>query len=419
VLQVLSSGAAIGRYGPRRFAPSFGAIDIEQTPEGNGQVRVGLWAQDKDLRWVRSTPDTPLAYTRDNWADALEAEASADVEAPPDTEPLLALNARQQEHPGTTGPDAKPLEELDPEFSARQPAPGYPQPLTLVAEGQDTVRLTRATHSQVGEEGQLGVTTQVERVFQRALEQGRKSVVLFIHGFGKSFSDSAAQAYDLRASYPGCEPLLYTWPAGRGGGALTALWGFHDAITSAEAGAAGLAAVLSAFGAASASPRFSGLATVVLARSAGSVALNEALCTHEPGFGGALDGVTRILLSAPLLKQSAFNRRGGLGGLSRTPVVITRNRNDHTLRMADWVDGFGPILGLDDDFDVHHPDAWCLDFTESAWVGRLHDHLLPHINPAQHGLTEWLLTERSAFHPDLPALSGLIAHRRNRVIWPR
>ena len=417
VLQVLSSGAAIGRYGPKRFAPSFGVVEVATGPDHAGTVHITLLAQDKAGTWqVQPTVGT-LHHTATDWKPPVQGEAFADVEANADAEPLFMLSARQKKQPAQADMTRAELEDFDAEVTHHPlDSTSHPQPLCVQAMPPSDLKLTCGTTSLIGDAGHQAVLAQMAATFAQARAHGKSSVVLYIHGFGKTFGHSVAQAYGLRAAYPGCEPLLYTWAAGRSGGAVAALFGIHDAFKAAQTGAAGLAAVLRAWGQVARQPENAALAAVVLARSAGSVALNEALLTGEPGLGGALNGVDRIVLSAPVLKQSAFNRKGGLAGLAGVPVFVTRNQNDRSLRWADLVDGFGPILGMDDDFDVRHPDAWCLDFTASARVDRLHDYMLPDINPAQRALHHWLLTQKGAFDPRDAQFSPHIRSIAGRVV---
>jgi PhoD-like phosphatase/Alpha/beta hydrolase of unknown function (DUF900) len=418
VVQVLSSGAAIGRYGPKRFAPSYGVADVTPNADGSGHVHIALWAEDNHGHWQTQAPAHALAYTPTGWTRAPQAEAFADVPAQADSAALHILNARESRNPGATLLKRSELQDFNAAFAPDPTDSGQlPQALTLHAVADQELELSFSPASLMGASGLAALEQQVQRTFETALDGGKKSVVLFVHGFGKSFADSAAQAYELRASYPDCEPLLYSWFAGAAGGAVAALTGINDALASAQTGANGLATLLRALGATARNPRYAPLAKVVLARSAGSVALNEALRTAEAGFGGELAGVTRVVLSAPLLKTSAFNLRAGLGWLTDIPLVFTRNRHDQTLRLADWVDGFGPILGLDDGFGVRHPNAWCLDFTESAWVGRLHDYLLPDISGAQRSLNQWLLTDTRAFNPGHPELRPHILRSVGREVF--
>ena len=147
---------------------------------------------------------------------------------------------------------------------------------------------------------------------------------------------------------------------------------------------------------------------MVLARSAGCLALEHALERTGVG-GGRLAHVDRIVLSAPLLKDSEYRRHAGLGGLD-LPVVLTRNRNDQTLRFADWIDGVGSLLGVDEEFVPARQRHACLDFSDSAGVGSLHDYLLPHVSPQQHRLHEQLLCQRGFSWSDAVA-EGLVSPR--------
>jgi hypothetical protein len=103
--------------------------------------------------------------------------------------------------------------------------------------------------------------------------------------------------------------------------------------------------------------------------------------------------VDRVVLSAPLLQPSQFRRAQSFAGLNR-PLVVTRNRNDQTLKFANWIDGFGRPLGLDGEFDAPQPLAACADFTACPGVGRLHDYLMLDISEGQRRLNQALLTQR-------------------------
>lgn len=399
VVQVLSSGAAIGSYGPKRFAPCYGVATIPGTWKTGGSVDVRLWSADRQGTWVESPNMAPLPFDANDWTEPLDAEAQSLVDGVADDAPLAVLAARVRTKPfrQTTKVVESDLELLDAVYEdAILPDGRYPEPLLLQAastDAQSSVALEFRGDLFSGEKRTVEITALVYEAFKRAVADKKHSVVLFIHGFGKSFVDSAAQAYSLRAAFPECEPILYSWEAGRSGGVVAALTGVAAARLSAKKGVLSLSTVLTVFGVIAKMDEFNGLVKVIVARSVGSIAMHEALMTVGVSFNGKLDSVDRVVLSAPLLKLEEFNRRQSFAGLN-VPVVVTRNQKDRTLAFANFLDGFGPILGLKDDFEAHSANVICLDFTESKRVGSLHNYLTLNINAKQFRINQMLLTER-------------------------
>lgn len=389
VVQVLSSGAAIGRIGPKRFAPSFGVLEIPPGSSERGEARLSLWAQDKAGQWREDPPTPPLPFDAARWTAPLDAEAASLVDGAADEEPLTILAARVRA--GTVKssvPSPHGLEGLDGVYRNTPLEDGrFPEPLLLRADA-GSATLAFQGNVRYGEQRVAEIEALVREAFVRAVAAQKSSVVLFIHGFGKSFVDAAAQAYQLRASFPACEPILYTWEAGRSGGAVAALIGVSRARQAALQGWRALSTVLGVFNQAAGEPAFASLAKVILVRSAGSLAMHEALM-HG---GGQLGAVDRVVLSAPLLQSEQFEDAHSFGRLNR-PLVVTRNRNDQTLKFAKWI-GSGHPLGLDGDFRAPQPLAVCADFTACPGVGRLHDYLMLDISERQRRLNQALLTQR-------------------------
>lgn len=396
VVQVLSSGAAIDNIGPKRFSPSFGVLEIAPGWTAGGEARLSLWARDKAGVWNVDPPTPSLPFDRARWTAPLQAEAYSLVDGAADPEPLTILAARVRNGPvrATVGP-VDGLEELDAVYGSRPLEDDrYPEPLLLRVDTQAPPARGRATltfqgNAQTGQQRGAEITAVVRDAFTRAVAAQKSSVVLFIHGFGKSFVDAAAQAYQLRATFTACEPILYTWEAGRSGGAVAALTGVPRAQQAAKQGAFALSTVLGAFNLVAGESAFAGLAKVIVARSAGSLAMHEALMRG----GGELGAVDRILLAAPLLHPAQFRQAQSFGGLRR-PLVVTRNRNDQTLKFANWIDGFGHPLGLDADLPSTDAPAVCADFTACPGVGRLHDYLMLAISDRQQQLNQALMTRR-------------------------
>lgn len=397
VVQVLSSGAAIGRYGPKRFAPSYGVVTVPDSWRTAGAVEVRLWAQSRSGGWALDPPMPALPFDAKDWTQPLEAQAQSRVDAAADDQPLAVLAARNRvtAFSGKTTVDLpQGLDGVDAVYRSNPLADShYAEPLHWRVDAGGGARMQGEADMGKPADWPNATARLIQAAFDRALAQpGKTSVVLFIHGFGKSPAMGLAQAYGLRASYPGCEPILYAWEAGRAGGVLAALTGIPRARQGALEGSFALATVLHAFHLVAAQPAYARLARVVLARSAGCLALHHAL--ERMGVDGQrLNHLDRIVLSAPLLRAAEYRRQAGFGGLER-PVIVTRNLHDQTLRFADWFDGPGALLGVEEGFVPARPGHVCLDYSKSPGVGSLHDYLLLRINPRQYRLNAQLLCQR-------------------------
>jgi hypothetical protein len=419
VVQVLSSGAAIGRLGPKRFAPSYGVVTVPAGGAAAGDVTVRLKAQNRAGVWQDDLPmGDPLRFAANNWVEPMDGEAASQVDAAADSEVLTVLCARARTAAYALGganntlENAEGIEGLDWVYEDEPLArTSYVETLELQVQPGAGGSGSKATLAFTGESSTVDhrmdeLDALIGMAIARASAREKKSVVLFIHGFGKSFEASLAQAYGLRQTFPECEPILYSWEAGRAGSVMAALAGVGVARDSAYAGQFGLAQVLKAFGKATAN----GLTKVIVARSAGSIALYRALRHDGTAIDQSLSGVHRIhriLLSAPMLKLSKYDNARSFATL-QVPVVVTRNRNDQTLQFADWIDGFGGMLGLDEGFVGTSPEKICLDFTRSARVGRLHDYLFLKLNDQQMEINRQLMVEK-VFDPHQAVTAGLLS----------
>jgi PhoD-like phosphatase/Alpha/beta hydrolase of unknown function (DUF900) len=392
VVQALSSGAAIGGIGPKRFAPSFGLLRW-QSP---GQISLELFAQNQTGGW-QPTPTVPslrLNAQGSDWAEELKGEAASQVDAIADHQPLAVLCARprDRDYRGTTTIPFSELEQLDAVFRDSAPASGtYPEPLLLASDPKTSFGMSFAGDIQYGNRRTDEIKQLIEQAFKRALARDAKSVVLFIHGFGKSFSQSVAQAYQVRQQFPDCEPILYSWDAGRSSSAASAIGGVSYATTRAEENAFALSSILGYFANICANDQFKNLVKIIVARSAGSLAMDRALrLGHGALHSQIMSSVSRVVLSAPLIKHSVYKNEGGFGGL-KMPVIVTRNKGDQTLHFASRTDGWGDIMGLEETPVLQGLGHVCLDFSTSPGVGRLHDYLLLGVSACQSRVNAELL----------------------------
>ena len=408
VVQVLSSGAAISNIGPKRFAASFGWLDIALPVHQSGQVKGALVSYDRPTaRWVDAAlPD--MDFTARGWTGELAGEAAVGQRElapgmPPDMAPLAVFTMRQRAA-GQQNQDAVTafFEDLSPIDDAYTAGPvnatdgAMPEAILVSVQAKTvTCQLQRLPNSVNGEQRAAEIVALMVHTFRLARAQGKRSVALFVHGLGKSPSAAIDQGYSFRASFEHCEPMVFSWPTGGADGAFSAYFGHANALEAARRQRVGLSAVLTAFGTISSMPEFEGMTKVIVARSLGAVALGECFAGAAENYNHLLKDVHRIVLSAPAIKKEDFTRKRGrppgFYGIE-CPVYVTVNRNDQALKFGDWIDGTGGILGLDDPSRAPFLEgASYLDFSGSAGVGRLHDYLIPRINNTQVAVNESLI----------------------------
>jgi esterase/lipase superfamily enzyme len=232
----------------------------------------------------------------------------------------------------------------------------------------------------------------VRETFERAsaagkAERRKKTVVLFIHGFAKPYASAVMDGYALRARFPDCEPLLFSWPSGRTGGILQAVFGYNGVSNAAVKANLGLSGALVSLGVnakhyATKVNEDEKVSCIILARSMGTLALANAIGNvNQPDYNGHLTHIKRVVLSSPALQNNkqlmSFKWLSGL----TCQKVITVNQNDQTLRFANWLDGTGTPMGIAPPAAVNDASTLYFDFTASGGVGRLHDYLFPRVNP--------------------------------------
>ncbi len=390
IVQLLASGAAIGSIGPKRFAPSYGCLEMAAEADGT-RVDVRLMVQLEGGQWVETPPmGAALHAGRHDWQGALLGEAWDDVQEPADDLPMPVFNARAWAAGATLPCAAGQRNDLNRLF-APVAAEGaqWPDPLVLTHAAGDGFQLHAAAGAANAGDA---VRMQLRAAFERASTGPvPRPVVLFIHGVGKDFGDAVAQGHALRKLY-GCEPVVYAWETARVVDVTSAINALVSVQQAAAAGAVGLANLLAAFGAVARDPAFAQVPAILLARSAGSIALAHALAEVYVDWENALQPVRRMVLSAPLLKWADLRRNRGFKAL-RVPMVITCNQHDRTLRLADFADGFGPMTGLDAVLPVDWPHVSVADFTASPRVGILHDYLLTHLTDHSFELHRRLLSD--------------------------
>ncbi|NRF69012.1 alkaline phosphatase D family protein [Aquincola sp. S2] len=395
VVQALSSGAGLGRLFFHEYPGSFGLVSIDGTAHDASVA----------LRWYAEGHKVPderhLQIADGQWSQVTEGEctneklstdADALLHATIDHEPLAVLSYRARGK--RLRDDDRPLlryDELDAEgyTGALLAVPNlgpdgladWPEALLVAGEGT-SIRL----HRRRSGDGAQDCRDVVLAAFQRALAE-RKSVVFYIHGFGKSFSAALQQACTLRRRFD-CIPILFTWPSGNEGGFLSLLGSFPAAIKAAELCYKGLVGALGDF--LRVANSYQPVPAVLLVRSLGAntlMGLAASALRDEPT--GALE---RLILSAPACPRKQMDWLARF----KCEQVVTVNREDEKLRFAQKQHN-GDFLG-NQPFDASdYPKGVRLvhlDCTDVNGVDESHDYLLRQVNLELHTLNEQLINGR-------------------------
>lgn len=407
VVQVLSSGAGLGRLLLHRYPGGFGSVTIDGTAR-DAVVTVELFTDggttredEQHLTIVGGALHKPVAEGECS-ADALLSDPAgylAHLLVDKHSLPVLAARSLGSAFAGQPSPVVA-LENIDeqaliddvPTTDGQAAASNkgifaadWPTALRVSGEAGgvrlDTLRTGNPS---------VQARDVMDEAFLRAWNQPKPpSVVLFIHGFGKGAAAAITQAAALRERF-GCEVILYTWPTGSGDGLFGALAGLAAAQNAASWTRKSLAATWTTFGRVARVYR-SRVKAVVVARSLGAQALAE---VDEP-LGVESDALARVLLSAPAC-DAALSQRW----LQRPhcEIVVTVNQGDRTLRLADWLHN-GQLLGRAPDVPTA-PGVAYLDCSAVRGVGSSHDYLLRLVDVgAMDALNERLIRGESIdFH---------------------
>jgi hypothetical protein len=383
-LQLLSSGAAISGYGPIRFEPCFGQLIIKNERDKSGEIDIQLLCLDQGL-WRESPPCPKVEFNSSAWKKNYAGEDFGDIPFVMDTQPLSTLTAR------TRTRDTAFIDELVREsLEAFDSGPlqvfqdsirpdNYSDAAWIRSSAKPQVKLVRFNALTDGNSCDQNIRAVIKDAFDRAIERRKKSVVFFIHGLGKTHAQALGQAYSIRSLYPDCEPIAFTWPAGtESNGFLSALNNYQTTLANAAGVALHLQHTLTVF---SDIGQHYPLKKVVLARSAGSIALNQAFAPDSVFLIKHLDS---IILSAPLIKVSDFDRRFGFFRSSPCLVWVTSNSKDSVLSKAEWANWkLGDVLGYAGPIVKQNALFNYVDFSKAIAVNRLHDYIFTPIENAQ------------------------------------
>lgn len=334
IVQVLASGAARGKAW-KAVPGSFVMAEIDLQAGSSKLTRCSSKGEE--------APDT-ARFDDDRWLAAAGGLAEVPDAFPNDPLPLFtAVLRRHGQVPASCAPPA-----LDDLFPDRLPNPRAAEALELRAQGS-SVQLKLSS-------GKPALQALCAQAAAQAVAQGRQALLLFVHAFNKPMATSIEQALDLRTRYPGCEPLLFSWPSGDHAGLIN----FHTAQSNADDGAAALAELLPLFIQAAHS---AGLPSVLFARSLG------ARMALKPVVGAAAAGLGRIVLSAPAVPEAGH--AAALDAMP-CPAFVTINHDDSTLRKLSWS---GPLLGRQGPLSFGQR-ALYIDCTDVDDTGSNHDYFL-------------------------------------------
>lgn len=410
IIQILATPAAIGNVYAKEFPSCYGLLDIDmhgaavacQLVEGDaslgerfrlspGEPAGGRRARFSSTGWMVSADDQPLDGEASEEATWLNIRTL-------DIQPMPVLCSVERK---ATGGDLELeaslgcLDEIDALFKETINAGGGPTnqgALPVAAPEPFFGRVDR-------QQGRFDLCTAPSRLcvmaqaFEAAAER-KTSVVLFIHGVGKTPIDAIDQGYALRALY-GCEPIVFCWPIGVSIGRL------GRAMMTPGKAARGIAAtsgilfdLLREFGKL-AWQEFNAVPSIILARSSGAELLRNALAGGAPNQ--YIGHVRRIVLSSAACSANAFDAKYGnaFNMPDCRPTFVTINQLDRTLRLADWAMS-GTPLGARDPRKLREMSA--VRYLEFQSVGRLHDYLLVRLSKDQLRMNQAMLTA-TTFEP--------------------
>ncbi len=421
VVQVLSSGAALGRLLFHEFPGAFGLLHIEGTAK-DATVEIELTTLNK-----KGAGNRKLQVAGGKWkTPLLEGECTNPQLATDPAEELgQALASRpisvlcyRERGDRCYHEDELPAVDIDAlnidVFVDRLPyvqngVPGWglrdmPEPVTVSsAYPRIAIKRHRGGQSQAERVGQM-----ISDVFGMAMDvdqaagQHYKPVVFFVHGFNKSFAASVQQACELRDRFD-CIPLLYSWPTGAEGGLFSIVGAYTMAAKVADANVKGLAGVLSAF--CDLAGRVPQVPAVLVTRSLGAEALDA--LPYDQHINIDSKALRRVILSAPACSDAPDMLQW-----LKCETVVTVNRNDRTLKYADWLHK-GRLLG-NAPIQPRNPSTVFLDCTDITGVDLAHDYFFPRLNHDLHDLNRQLVGGLPINYPAL-GIAGLKVHHRGQV----
>ncbi len=389
IVQAVSSGAALGNMFLKRFDPCYGVVTVSPDA-GGGAVEVAL----KRLDTLPPTPDNPsvdslrvLRYGRAGWegaipaadGDAVRFEGTASLDRDMS---VLCLRGRTRKFSRTSvalefdGNNFETLYHGDPAETEDEYAE-----VVRFSPAPDGLRM-QALRSYNNSDPQ---TILLREAFEQAQQNGRPAVVLYVHGFGKSFADGVGQGLALSKKYD-VETVPVSWAAGETqdhsgllkllGSVLQGQKAAEDIWTTGR-----LRNAVLAFG--QVGMDYSKIRKVIVVRSLGALPFFGAMSTfrsptglHDYGWGGRPPHqvIDRLVLSAAAVPVNDHAKWLDYWGI---PTCVTINRDDAKLKIYNWLELKQVPLGMSE--PVLHRLAQCacyFDCTQLPGIGLDHDYLL-------------------------------------------
>jgi hypothetical protein len=441
IIQVISSGAAIGNIGLKKFPSRFGLVDVYQDSQAvplRDKVEISFWVADK-LGSGNFIPDNVAGQKKtleflDQEGAATATDWQKDVPDGEDTSaegylsiddiaplPLIVFRTRDLKTPIPKTVEPAEMESLEAIFEQNVPPTVGNPPHNFLAT-PCRVQAVSASKS-VSKKDELTleawpavnnpqvIETLIKEAFDRAA-MSSKSVVLYVHGTGNSLPAVIDHAYGLRERF-NCEPIGFGWSGGVAGNGRSAYRGAFNAYENAKASHAGFEKTLKIFNAVALQYKVKNVPAILLLRSAGCAMFAESLAT-SPGDKETWDSrrralfgnLHRIVLSSPFTPSvkfaAALAKKDNGAALATSPlptIFVTINQLDSTLRVGKWLlakdgpDG-DHILGN----DVEILDKKSFDgvtFLNFKGALTLHDYLFPNITKQQDQVNEGLLSGKS------------------------
>lgn len=379
IVQAVSSGAALGHLGFKQFDPCWGLVTVSP---GQAQVQLKrLDTQPPDPANPSLDKDLSLHFGSSGWTGTIPAGESEPIRFDGSTHlqrPLGLLCLRPRTAPWREREDElvfgtddfetlyaegpPDVQDESPEVVQLTPAPGGLR-MTALRPKNNLQPMDDLFHA----------------AFQRAAAAGNRPVVLFVHGFGKGFSDSIGQAVKLAETYD-AEVVPVSWAAGEGEGLLGLLGAVLQGQNQAEDihTTGRLRRAVLAFGRVGLA--WPAVRKVMVVRSLGSLPFVGGMSTFasatalQAAWGRPPhEVIDRLVLSAAAVPYNRHKKWLGGWGL---PACVTVNRDDYKLRLYNWLEIGQVPLGMSAlDADDLAAGALYFDVTDLPGIGQDHDYL--------------------------------------------
>jgi Alpha/beta hydrolase of unknown function (DUF900)/PhoD-like phosphatase len=401
VVQVSSSGAAIGRLLVWRKPPAFGIVNADVS---SGAVDVTLCTLDENSVLQNPGP-VKLTFGPEGWRNTAQipprehglnqshgVPSIMEITNKSDLA-VVSFRARGPYSPNRGGEAERhrwdAMESLY--VDSLPPGAGAAQPRAVLVSAQ-----TQQVHIRRRVEGYDVALEEIcaaafRRAAGRPVNNGDApgAVTFFVHGFNHGFADSIDQAFGLRDQYSDIEPILFTWPGGFSELSFLDLpYEFRSTLDRAYMVASGLYTALLHFKAARQKFEASSgkkIKSTLMVRSLGAQVLKYLLADRHDGKGEVslaqnaaaeklFDGFDAVILNSPAIDVEWH--ADALERLGNCPVYVSCNRNDGSLNKTHFF-GFESLGSTLPTSGASRParNATYLDCTDFDAIGEHHNYI--------------------------------------------